>query len=465
MSTSAINARDFRPKDKAVGSWDPNSSRWDEIVVSFVQPSWGITANMEHTAATKEHPQRTRFTYPLNITGVKYQSEAELKGLRINDVLVAVKSDNPPTADFIEVVPEEDYDRLPGGKQYVADDVRDLLMRGGACTVKVKREWKNQRCEECGSDRIIEQTQMGDLTCEDCGTVHRSRLISMASEWRTFADDDNKSDPNRTGGPENPLLSGDGMQTMIQTGGGRMASDVLGTGANLSKSQYRSGGQTNDRALQEGYAQIQAMCDRLNLNLAISMEAKELFKVVEDQKQAGRKVGKDLEAIVASTVFIGCRIKNVPRTIKEILTVVKCTKHDLGKTLKAVTQLVQEVTGKVISSSKPSDVIERFCSHIKTSHDVTKAATEITDRAFEITSVAQGRVHASVAGAAIYMACLLREGQGTSSGLPLCKAVSEASGAAEATIRDVYKGLHAERHKLVPEWFATKEQIQSMSEH
>ena len=41
------------------------------------------------------------------------------------------------------------------------------------------------------------------------------------------------------------------MQTVIQAGGmGRLAAEQLGSSANLSKSQFRSGGQNNDRALQ-----------------------------------------------------------------------------------------------------------------------------------------------------------------------------------------------------------------------
>uniref|UniRef100_A0A6U4KEN1 Transcription initiation factor IIB n=1 Tax=Hemiselmis andersenii TaxID=464988 RepID=A0A6U4KEN1_HEMAN len=464
--SSAVKASSFVRKDKNVGSWDPNSAKWEEKEYSFTQKSWGIKANMEQVPASKEHPQpRIRFTYPLNITEVRYQSEADTLGLRVSDVIVAVKRDSAKADEYIDVVPEQDLDARQGSKQYVVDSVRDILMAGGLCSVKVKREWRHQRCESCGSDRIIEITELGDLTCEDCGVVHRSRLISMASEWRTFADDDNKNDPNRTGGPENPLLSGDGMQTMIQSGGGRMAADQLGTGANLSKSQYRSGGPTNDRLLQEGYSAIQSMVERLNLNSNISMEAKELYKAVEDERQKGIKVGKDVEAILASVVFLACRIKNVPRTIKEMLSVVKCTKHDLGRTLKVVTKIVTDATGKVIPTFDAKNIVERFCSSIGASHTVSKAAEEIVENVNESPTVAQGRVQASIAGAAIYMACLLREGEGTKSGIPLIAAVSSATGAAEATIRDVFKGMYVERHKLVPEWYANKEQLDSMLEH
>ena len=50
-----------------------------------------------------------------------------------------------------------------------------------------------------------------------------ARLVHRGSEWRSFADDANRSDPNRTGGPENVLLNNDGMSTSIQQTGNRAA--------------------------------------------------------------------------------------------------------------------------------------------------------------------------------------------------------------------------------------------------
>ncbi len=39
----AVSAKNFVRKDKTMGSWDPNSSRWDDIYVSFEAPSWYMT--------------------------------------------------------------------------------------------------------------------------------------------------------------------------------------------------------------------------------------------------------------------------------------------------------------------------------------------------------------------------------------------------------------------------------------
>ena len=64
------------------------------------------------------------------------------------------------------------------------------------------------------------------------------------------------------------------------------------------------------------------------------------------------------------------------------------------------------------------------------------------------------------------MACLLREETGwRSSGPSLCAAVSQASGAAEATIREVFKMVHPHRADVVPEGYVSKDQVRDMKEH
>jgi hypothetical protein len=36
----AVSAQNFVRKDKSVGSWDPNSTRWDDIDVKFISAAW-----------------------------------------------------------------------------------------------------------------------------------------------------------------------------------------------------------------------------------------------------------------------------------------------------------------------------------------------------------------------------------------------------------------------------------------
>lgn len=57
---------------------------------------------------------------------------------------------------------------------------------------------------------------------------HRDRVIDVGSEWRTFSNEKAGVDPSRVGGPENPLLNGSDLSTMIGPGTGAASFDAFG---------------------------------------------------------------------------------------------------------------------------------------------------------------------------------------------------------------------------------------------
>lgn len=54
-------------------------------------------------------------------------------------------------------------------------------------------------------------------------------MIDVGSEWRTFSNEKASVDPSRVGGPENPLLSGGDLSTMIGPGTGSASFDAFGS--------------------------------------------------------------------------------------------------------------------------------------------------------------------------------------------------------------------------------------------
>lgn len=55
-----------------------------------------------------------------------------------------------------------------------------------------------------------------------------NRVIDVGSEWRTFSNEKAGVDPSRVGGPENPLLNGSDLSTMIGPGTGAASFDAFG---------------------------------------------------------------------------------------------------------------------------------------------------------------------------------------------------------------------------------------------
>lgn len=54
------------------------------------------------------------------------------------------------------------------------------------------------------------------------------RVIDVGSEWRTFSNEKAGVDPSRVGGPENPLLNGSDLCTIIGPATGAASFDSFG---------------------------------------------------------------------------------------------------------------------------------------------------------------------------------------------------------------------------------------------
>lgn len=103
-----------------------------------------------------------------------------------------------------------------------------------------------------------------------------NRVIDVGSEWRTFSNEKSGVDPSRVGGPENPLLSGGDLSTIIGPGRGDASFDSFG----VSKYQNRRNISSTDRALINAFREISTMADRINLPKTIVDRANNLFKQV-----------------------------------------------------------------------------------------------------------------------------------------------------------------------------------------
>lgn len=111
-------------------------------------------------------------------------------------------------------------------------------------------------CPECKRNtEVVCDHAAGDTVCSECGLVLEARSIDETSEWRTFADDSGDHDPNRVGGPVNPLLGDAPLSTVISGGANGGKAD-----ASLTRLQNRGG--DPDRALVLAFKTIASLADR-----------------------------------------------------------------------------------------------------------------------------------------------------------------------------------------------------------
>ncbi len=139
------------------------------------------------------------------------------------------------------------------------------------------------QCPQHPGANLIEDYRAGDMICSECGLVVGDRVIDVGSEWRTFSNEKGGEDRSRVGGPENSLLGGSDLSTMI--GPSRGAASLDGSGNPLYNN--RRSVSSSDRTLMNAFRTISNMCDRINLPKTISDRAN---KYVLYMKQCFRAV-------------------------------------------------------------------------------------------------------------------------------------------------------------------------------
>lgn len=306
-------------------------------------------------------------------------------------------------------------------------------------------------CFECGSTDIVEDWKQGNTVCRGCGLVVVDQLVDLGSEWRTFANDEGGDDPNRVGGPANPLLEG-GMGTSIGKGG-------KGGGkfhAQLSRTQNRNAMSANDKTMLDVIQRIERMAGRLSLPGAVSKRAKELFKRYQDHltlKKDGSGVrvrslrSEEIQEIIAASVFIACRNERAPRTYKEVVALSTVSKKEIGATVKKMELALKDVA-KTKHIRGTDDFITRFCNHLGLPREVINVCNEVAAAAREQENV-YGKTYITIAAACIYIVTQLSKPEYQRSS----KQISEVAGVAEVTIRSTYRLIHPHLSQILPASF------------
>lgn len=307
-------------------------------------------------------------------------------------------------------------------------------------------------CNYCPDGvRLIEDCQAGDLVCSGCGLVIGDRVVDVGAEWRTFSNDTmlNKS---RVGAEENILYDGMDLATVIGSTSSSVAYDENGERKYRNK-KYLSSSQ---RTLVCGFKEIAEMAEKLNTTRPVIESGQLIFKKIQT-KQALK--GRSNEAIAAACLYVAYRKDSVPRTFKEICAVSKASKRDIGKCYKVISKEI----GEVVMHTSIADYIPRFVAHLNLSTRIENQARTIIETIDEI-GILLGRSPTTIAALGIFLAIEREEiakngkadflsDENSLTNRKILKQISEVTGAAESTIRDVYQILRSQAADSFPDIF------------
>lgn len=291
-------------------------------------------------------------------------------------------------------------------------------------------------------------------------------MIDERSEWRTFADKDKEGgDPNRVGGPVNPLLGDAGLSTVI--GGGKGVDRGLTN--NLQRMQARTS--TSDRSLLNAFGQISRVCSAMRLPDSVKHLAQEYYR---DAKEKSKSVkSRTQSAVVAAVIFLACRQANVSRSFKEIRAFVpEALVKDISKMYKAiVADLKLKESGKFLSevaSIHPEHLLRRFMSSLGFNHSDMSRAIALSnamlpqDNEADVHAAWHGRSPNTIAGTIIAIIASLE----SASKRPSFVDISNVSGVTEVTIRGLYREVKPLLQGLVASagGFVSREEVAKLPE-
>ena len=191
-------------------------------------------------------------------------------------------------------------------------------------------------CPDCREipPNLKEEFSSGDMVCFSCGVVVGTRIIDTRSEWRTFANDDQAGDdPSRVGGPQDEFIDNEQLATTV-------AFSESKAHKALSRTQNNTNNDKGQKTLMQGYKEIVALCETINMGQNVSNAAKHIFKLVDKYKFMK---GKPQEVVIAGCIFIACRQNNVPRTFREIFNLTSVSKKEVGRVFKQLQSFLQKI--------------------------------------------------------------------------------------------------------------------------
>ncbi len=298
--------------------------------------------------------------------------------------------------------------------------------------VSVRRSLSTRRCPECGSDNLIEDYDMGEVICGNCGLVVRENTVDEGPEWRAFTREE-KEERSRVGTPTSLSVHDKGLSTVID----RVNRDAFGRELpasmrlqmlRLRKWHIRARVHSSiDRNLAQAMAELDRLTDKVRVPSAVKEQAALTYRRALEK---GLVRGRSILAIAAASLYAACRFTQTPRTLKEVSEASLVKKKDIARCYRL---LIRELEIKM-PMTDPIGCVPKIGSRIGINEKTQQTAIDILHRAEEKKAIS-GKDPMGVAAAAIYIACVLETEKKTQ------KEIAEAALVTEVTVRNRYKGL------------------------
>ena len=290
-------------------------------------------------------------------------------------------------------------------------------------TTQTQTPTEENACPECGSSRLERDYVRSEVVCSNCGLVVDENIIDHGQEWASFSVED-EATRSRTGPPVSYLVHDKGLSTgMMTINVDAQKRRIVGRKRfhrmRLLDNRVRAAAH-GERGLIQALGQINRTSSILGLPVAFREQTAVMYRKAR-KKDVIR--GRSIAAMTSATIYIVCRLNNVPRTFSEIAKAANTDEKFVKRAYRAISRELK-LTPRL---SRPKDYLERFASRLDLSRKVCSKAREYLNVVPEVDP--NGKSPLGTAAAVIYMAAL-------DAGEPVTqKDVCRIIGVSEVTLR------------------------------
>jgi transcription initiation factor TFIIB len=296
-------------------------------------------------------------------------------------------------------------------------------------------------CKTCyKSADVITDADSGETICTNCGVVmSNDKSLQYTPEWRAF-DANQMRDRSRVGMPNTLTRHDQGLSTII----GRPDKDVTGKGLDSSTRSmmqrlrmwdYRIQVSTPaDRNLKNAFQKLDRLKGKLGLPDNVIEKAAYIYRKVQQQ---GMIKGRTIAATLAATVYIASREAGVPRTLAEIASLSNVSHKEVSRIYR---RIVLNLDLKV-PMIDPVKCISKIANKLELSEKTKRHAISYMHNV-KTSGIAAGKDPMGLAGAVLYLSCLLIDEHRTQ------LEVAASSGVTEVTLRNRCKELNTKIPQL-----------------
>jgi transcription initiation factor TFIIB len=310
-----------------------------------------------------------------------------------------------------------------------------------------------ENCDQCSANLAFSED--GFLTCTNkmCGIIYKD-MVDHSAEWKYYgADDAQGSDPTRCGMPTNPLLKESSLGCKVLSCGGALSWE-------MRKIQRFTAWQAmpyKEKTRYDDFQTITALSQVAGIPKLIIDDAMKYHTKISEHETTYR--GDNRDGIIAASIFIACKINNYPRTSKEIATIFHLDSTSATKGCKNAMVIINDIEKDLDNSektslcrTKPKDFIDRYCSRLNISAELTKLCQFISIKIEKNGLIPENTPQSIAAGVVYFITQIFKLSI-------LKKDVHLVSEISEVTINKCFKKIEKLKADLIPESIAKKYNI------